>query len=127
MPLGGKALKKRQQAADAKLGIVRDEGVLRKAANAKADVMCTVCSQSFKLTKRNVDARTHTSSKHPDKTFECCFPDCVAHEAELAKDAAGGAKGGAGEKKKKKADDTMDLLAAGLAGASVKGKGKGKK
>lgn len=126
MPLGGKALKKRQQNDDAKNGIVRDDAVLRKQATAKADVLCTVCSQSFKLTKKNVDQRNHATSKHADKTFAELFPDCVTHEAELAK--GGDAKGGAaGPKKTKKKEDTMDLLSAGLAGASVDKKKKGKK
>ena len=80
MPLGGKALKRRQQAEDAKNGVVRDELALRKAANAKADVHCTVCAVAFKLTKRNVDQRAHVESKHPGKTFAECFPECVAHE-----------------------------------------------
>ena len=62
MPLGGKALKRREQAKDAKNGIVRDELALRKAANAKADVHCTVCAVAFKLTKKNVDQRTHVES-----------------------------------------------------------------
>ena len=62
MPLGGKALKRREQAKDAKNGVVRDELALRKAANAKADVHCTVCAVAFKLTKKNVDQRTHVES-----------------------------------------------------------------
>ena len=84
MPLGGKALKRREQAKDAKNGVVRDELALRKAANAKADVHCTVCAVAFKLTKRNVDQRAHVESKHPGKTFAECFPECVAHEKALA-------------------------------------------
>ena len=40
MPLGGKAIKRREQAADAKNGIIRDELTLRKMANAKKDVLC---------------------------------------------------------------------------------------
>ena len=43
MPLGEKALKKRQQNADAKKGIIRDTKVLQKMERAKADVMCTIC------------------------------------------------------------------------------------
>ena len=41
---------------------------------AKADVLCSVCAQSFKVTEKNVDARKHAESKHPKKTFEECFP-----------------------------------------------------
>mmetsp|Transcript_18002 Transcript_18002/g.53539 ORF Transcript_18002/g.53539 Transcript_18002/m.53539 type:complete len:142 (-) Transcript_18002:15-440(-) len=129
MPLGGKALKRREQAKDAKNGIIRDELTLRKAANAKADVLCKLCATSFKLTKKNVDARTHAESKHPGKTFAECFPDCIKHEEMLAKPCAagagGGKDGGAGKKggaKKKKGDDMMAMLSEGLAKSSVKDK-----
>ena len=132
MPLGNKALKKRQQNEDAKNGIVRDELSLRKAANAKADVTCTVCAQTFQLTKKNVDPRNHADSKHSAKTFAECFPCCVKHEAELA--AGGGptsnknpAKGGAGKtggKKKKNDEDLSSLLSEGLSVGGKKGKGK---
>ena len=134
MPLSGKAIKKRQQAADAKAGVVRDEMVLRKQATAKADVACKLCATSFKLTKKNVDARTHAASKHPESTFEACFPVCVAHEAELAKggatDSGNNAKGGVGKtggKKKDKGEDLSALLDAGLAGVGSKPKKGGKK
>ena len=132
MPLGGKALKRREQAKDAKNGIVRDELALRKAANAKADVHCTVCAVAFKLTKRNVDQRAHVESKHPGKTFAECFPECVAHEKALAE--GGGAasnknpnKGGVGKtggKKKNKDEDLSALLSEGLSVGGKKGKGK---
>mmetsp|Transcript_19516 Transcript_19516/g.60147 ORF Transcript_19516/g.60147 Transcript_19516/m.60147 type:complete len:134 (-) Transcript_19516:34-435(-) len=132
MPLGGKALKRRQQAEDAKNGVVRDELTLRKAANAKKDVQCKVCGATFKLTKKNADQRAHAASKHADKTFAECWPECVAHEAALAKEAAGGGdaagkKGGVGKtggSKKKGNDDVMALLSEGMGGAKI---GKGKK
>ena len=91
-----------------------------------------VGATSFKLTKKNVDARTHATSKHPEKTFDQCFPAVIAHEAELAAGGGdgggGGAKGGVGKKggKAKKDEDPMALLSEGLAGASV-GKKAGKK
>ena len=50
--------------------MVRDELTLRKAANAKADVFCKLCQTSFKLTKKNVDARMHAESKHPGKSLD---------------------------------------------------------
>ena len=132
MPLGGKALKRREQAKDAKNGVVRDELALRKAANAKADVHCTVCAVAFKLTKRNVDQRAHVESKHPGKTFAECFPECVAHEKALAEGGGSASnknpnKGGVGKtggKKKSKDEDLSALLSEGL---SVGGKKKGKK
>ena len=69
-PLGGKAIKKRQQNEDAKNGIVRDELANRKAANAKPDVACKLCGTNFKVTKKNADARIHCDSKHPKSSFE---------------------------------------------------------
>merc|ERR1712060_251052 len=74
MPLGGKALKKREQNENAKAGIVTDDKVLRKQATAKEDVVCTICKQSFKVTKKNTDQKAHADSKHPKSTFAECFP-----------------------------------------------------
>jgi len=39
-------------------------------ANAKLEVSCSQCGTIFKVTKKNVDARTHCDSKHPKNTFE---------------------------------------------------------
>ena len=127
MPLGGKAIKKREQAAAEKAGIIRDAKVLEKMAKAKPDVHCKICGQIFKLTKKNVDQRNHHISKHPKETFEACFPEVVAYEAEEAAGGAGGSGGGAGTKKKKavKKENLDDLLGAGL--ADVPGKKKGSK
>ncbi|CAE8601577.1 unnamed protein product, partial [Polarella glacialis] len=77
MPLGGKALKKREQNANEKLGIVTDDAILRKQATAKQDIKCTICSQVFKVTKKNVDQKNHFAAKHPKSTFEECFPGLV--------------------------------------------------
>merc|ERR1711862_274557 len=74
MPLGGKALKKREQASNAKAGIVTDDAILRKQATAKEDVKCTVCMQAFKVTKKNADQKAHAESKHPKCSFAECFP-----------------------------------------------------
>merc|ERR1711957_718170 len=74
MPLGGKALKKREQNANAKADIVTDDLANRKQAAAKEDVKCSICSQSFKVTKKNVDQKAHAESKHPKSTKEECFP-----------------------------------------------------
>mmetsp|Transcript_649 Transcript_649/g.2355 ORF Transcript_649/g.2355 Transcript_649/m.2355 type:complete len:132 (-) Transcript_649:1005-1400(-) len=131
MPLGNKALKRREQATDAKNGVVRDALVLKKAATAKKDVKCAVCSTTFKLTKKNVDARAHADSKHPTRTFADCFAECVAFEAEEA--GIGGGGGGSGgaaapaaaaKPAKKKEDATLSMLSEGLAGDATKGKKK---
>lgn len=74
MPLGGKALKKRQQNENAKAGVVTDDAVLRKQATAKEEVKCTICSTVFKVTKKNADQKAHAESKHPKSTFAECFP-----------------------------------------------------
>ena len=49
---------------------------------AKADVLCAMCSQSFKVTQKNVDAHKHAEGKHPKKTWEECFPDLCEQEEE---------------------------------------------
>mmetsp|Transcript_29948 Transcript_29948/g.67958 ORF Transcript_29948/g.67958 Transcript_29948/m.67958 type:complete len:82 (-) Transcript_29948:147-392(-) len=74
MPLGGKALKKREQNLNAKAGIVTDDKVLRKQATAKEEVKCSICMQAFKVTKKNSDQKVHAESKHPKSAFEECFP-----------------------------------------------------
>lgn len=83
MPLGDKALRKRNQEKDKKAGIIRDTRVLQKQERAKPDVLCGVCSQSFKVTTKNADARKHAEGKHPKKTFEELFPSlCEQSEEE---------------------------------------------
>lgn len=80
MPLGDKAIKKREQAKNAKAGIITNDQVLRKEANKKEEVICKICMQSFKVTKKNADQKNHAESKHPKSTFEECFPglECCA-------------------------------------------------
>mmetsp|Transcript_32617 Transcript_32617/g.39020 ORF Transcript_32617/g.39020 Transcript_32617/m.39020 type:complete len:132 (+) Transcript_32617:123-518(+) len=131
MALGEKALKRRQQASDAKSGIVRDSIALRKLATAKAEMVCASCKQIFLLTKSNADARRHHSGKHDKLTWEECFPEIAKIEADLAAElAAEAAKPKAAPvvkkkaSKKEKAADMDDLLSAGIVG---KKKGKGKK
>lgn len=74
MPLGDKALRKRNQEKDKKNGIIRDTRVLQKQDRAKADILCGECSQSFKVTIKMADAKIHAANKHPKKTFEELFP-----------------------------------------------------
>lgn len=129
MALGNKALKRRNQAADAKAGIVRDSIELRKIATAKPEMFCSVCKQMFLLTKSNADARRHASGKHDKMSFEECFPEIVRIEADLAAEAAKpAAKVAAKKAPKKKVENLDDLLSAGIAPkkkkAAVKGKSK---
>mmetsp|Transcript_23972 Transcript_23972/g.80966 ORF Transcript_23972/g.80966 Transcript_23972/m.80966 type:complete len:81 (+) Transcript_23972:92-334(+) len=74
MPLGGKALKKREQNKNEKLGVVTDDAILRKQATAKAEVKCSICMQVFKVTKTCADQKNHAASKHPKQTLEELFP-----------------------------------------------------
>mmetsp|Transcript_41431 Transcript_41431/g.79388 ORF Transcript_41431/g.79388 Transcript_41431/m.79388 type:complete len:80 (-) Transcript_41431:159-398(-) len=74
MPLGGKALKKREQNNNAKAGIVTDDKVLRKQATAKEECKCAICNLTFKVTKKNADQRIHAESKHPRNSLAECFP-----------------------------------------------------
>mmetsp|Transcript_36652 Transcript_36652/g.117556 ORF Transcript_36652/g.117556 Transcript_36652/m.117556 type:complete len:122 (-) Transcript_36652:1778-2143(-) len=115
MPLSGKMLKKREQARDAANGVVRSALEKRKMETAKKDVNCAICGTTFKLTKKNVDARMHAESRHADKSFAECFPECVAAE-EADKKANTVAKKVTTTKKK---DDSAALLAEGLAGAAA--------
>ena len=119
MALGEKALKRRQQAADAKAGIVRDSIALRKMASAKPEVSCSVCKQIFLLTKSNADARRHHASKHDKVTWAECFPEIVKVEADLAAEAEKAKEKPAPApakkaSKKQQAADLDDLLSAGI-------------
>lgn len=131
MPLGGKALKKREQARDAKAGVIRDAGQLRKIQTAKPDVACAICGTIFKVTKKNADARIHCDSKHPQSTFGECFAKCVEYEREAAAEAAAATAAPvvkATKKKKKNATDNALLLEGlNISGGSSKPKKSGKK
>eukprot|EP01127_Copromyxa_protea_P005267 TRINITY_DN1520_c0_g1_i2.p1 TRINITY_DN1520_c0_g1~~TRINITY_DN1520_c0_g1_i2.p1 ORF type:complete len:149 (-),score=19.26 TRINITY_DN1520_c0_g1_i2:144-590(-) len=72
MPASKKDMRKKEQAAKAKAGIVTDDKKLRKSA--EVNVACKVCCREFRVTKRNVELLTHQTSKHPASTFEACFP-----------------------------------------------------
>ena len=74
MPLGDKALRKRNQEKDKKAGVIRDTRLLQKMDRAKEDILCGECAQSFKVTVKMADARIHAANKHPKKTFEELFP-----------------------------------------------------
>lgn len=130
MALGEKALKRRQQASDAKAGIVRDSIALRKISTAKPEMICSSCKQVFLLTKSNADAKRHHMGKHSKMTWEECFPEIAKVEADLLAEAER-------EKakpvcqvvtkkvsKKKQAADMDDLLSAGI---KPKKSGKGKR
>jgi len=120
MALGEKALKRRQQASDAKEGIVRNSIALRKASTAKPEMVCSSCKQIFLLTKSNADAKRHHLGKHNKMTWEECFPEIAKIEADLlieaAKEKAKPVVQVVTKKasKKKNAADMDDLLSAGI-------------
>lgn len=131
MALGEKALKRRQQASDAKAGIVRDSIALRKASTAKPEMICSSCKQVFLLTKSNADAKRHHMGKHSKMTWEECFPEIAKVEADLLAEAelekANRVTCQVVPKKpskKKQAADMDDLLSAGI---KPKKSGKGRK
>ncbi len=96
MPGSEKVLKNRERAANRAAGIGDKDGKLSHLTK-KAEVMirCTVCSSEIRATKRNIEAGSHASSRHSDKTFQECFPGADLPEGH----AAAGAKA-SGEKKK---------------------------
>merc|ERR1712146_237037 len=115
---------RREQAANAKAGIVTDDIKNRKEAKAKPEMACSVCQTVFKVTVKNADAKQHVESKHAGKTFDECFPCAASMVASLSaveNDGKGpkgmAAKAGAANSKKKK-DDSAALLMEGLAGAT---------
>lgn len=62
-------MKKRQQAADAKAGIVRNETEKQKLAKKKPEEKCLICMQIMTVTKTNTEIRNHVSGKHPTSTM----------------------------------------------------------
>ena len=75
MPASHKMLKSRQQAANRAAGIGDEQGRLPSKVKA-AEVMarCTICSQEIRMTKKNIEAVSHFTSRHPTSTFITCFP-----------------------------------------------------
>ena len=75
MPASHKMLKSRQQAANRAAGIGDEQGRLpSKVKTAEVMARCTICSQEIRMTKKNIEAVSHFSSRHPASTFAACFP-----------------------------------------------------
>mmetsp|Transcript_30616 Transcript_30616/g.50563 ORF Transcript_30616/g.50563 Transcript_30616/m.50563 type:complete len:132 (-) Transcript_30616:109-504(-) len=131
MALGNKALKRREQAADAKAGVTRNSIDLRKLASAKPEMFCAVCKQMFLLTKKNAEAKRHHEGKHPKVAlFSECFPEIAKIEADLLAEEAEAAKKPAptaAAKKPKKKEMDLDLLSAGITTKKKAGGNKFKK
>ena len=59
--------RKKAAAARAKAGVKLDvSGKPKKEEKEKAQ--CTICKTEFKVTKRNVEMKSHGESKHPKST-----------------------------------------------------------
>jgi len=72
MPGSKKTLRNQQQRKDREQGIVRDLSKTRKTPELQ--IACTLCQQSFRATKRNIEMYNHQQQKHMTSTFESCFP-----------------------------------------------------
>lgn len=66
------------KAANRAAGIGDENGRLPARVKA-AEVLarCTICSHEIRMTKKNVEAKSHFESKHPTSTFPTCFPGQV--------------------------------------------------
>lgn len=140
MPGSEKILKNRERAANRAAGIGDKDGKLTTTKKPEVMIRCTLCQTEIRATKRNVEAGAHASSRHPQSTFQVCFPgaalpeNCIpaggdgekesaskpkvdidrvrAEAAEARRIAEGGAPKGEKGKKKKKKDDLSELMAA---------------
>lgn len=82
---------------------------------------CTLCSQEIRITKKNIESKSHFESRHPASTFAICFPGIFdpttapaeeAVEAPAVAPAAAPVAAAAAPKPKKKAEDLSFLDAA---------------
>jgi hypothetical protein len=88
---------------------------------------CTCCTQEIRVTKKNIEAKSHFESRHPTSTFAICFPGIfdptVAPVADVAADAGAAATTVAAPvaaPKKKKED--LSFLGAALESKEYKKK-----
>eukprot|EP01035_Chromulina_nebulosa_P033281 gene33281-44551_t len=120
MPASGKMLKSREQAANRAAGIGDENG--RLPARVKAPEVlarCTICSHEIRMTKKNVEAKSHFESKHPTSTFAICFPNQIdptvpgfATEGTSSKQSSSSSSSSAASAPKKKTEDLSFLDAA---------------
>lgn len=70
---GSNAMDRRRKATARKeAGVELDvSGKEKKAAKPTAN--CAVCLQTFNITKKNVEMKSHWEAKHPAKKFDECF------------------------------------------------------
>jgi len=70
MPQSKKDLRKLKQKQAAEQGIVHE----KKDPSKFTQAQCAKCKALFRTTKRNVEILHHQQAKHPESTFEECFP-----------------------------------------------------
>ena len=81
MPGSEKILKNRERAANRAAGIGDKDGKLSgNVKKAEIKLKCSQCQTEIRATKRNVEAGMHATSKHPQMTFQACFPGATLPE-----------------------------------------------
>ena len=74
-------LKNRERAANRAAGIGDKDGKLSgNVKKAEIKLKCSQCQTEIRATKRNVEAGMHATSKHPQMTFQACFPGATLPE-----------------------------------------------
>lgn len=85
MPASKKMLKSREQAKNRELGLGDEQGRLAgREKKEEKNATCTVCKTQIRMTKTNTEAKQHAESRHSDKSYDECFPECVAAAAAAA-------------------------------------------
>jgi hypothetical protein len=96
MPGSSKVLKNRQQAKNRAEGIGDAQGRIVKEKAAMTMASCAICQIMLRMTLKNIEAQQHVSSKHPQATWDTCFPGqpdpAKAAAAAKASDAKPGPK-----------------------------------
>lgn len=76
MPASKKQVRAQQQKKNVAAGVGDAKGrVASKEVTKHVMVPCTICRVECRMIKENKQAAIHVTSKHPDKSFEVCFPD----------------------------------------------------
>ena len=115
MPASKKMLKSREQAKNRELGLGDEQGRLAgREKKEEKNATCTVCKSQIRMTKTNTEAKQHAESRHSDKTYEECFPECVAAAAAAAAAVTEGMAAVKIETPKPKKKDDLSFLDAAL-------------
>jgi len=46
-----------------------------KAEKRKPSTVCSICKQTFTVTAKGIEIKTHVDNKHPKESIAKCFPD----------------------------------------------------